>query len=68
MRTARFGTGDRVSAPERIGVFGTRVPAGTCGVVAGITVVGEMEVHFDNGRVELVTPDRLRLEDFKAST
>jgi hypothetical protein len=51
--------GDRVVAANDIGVFRPRVPKGTLGTVAGVTEVGEAEVQFDNGRVELVRPERL---------
>lgn len=67
-RAANVTPGDRVLVTERIGIIGTRVPARTCGVVVAITVLGEVEVHFDNGRVELVTTDRIRLEGSAAIT
>jgi hypothetical protein len=35
-------------------------PSETCGVVAGVAPAGEVEVHFVNGRVELVEAERLR--------
>jgi hypothetical protein len=55
----RVTIGDRVVAINDIGVFRPRVPKGTFGTVAGLTEVGEAEVQFDNGRVELVRPERL---------
>jgi hypothetical protein len=51
---------DRVTAVDDIGLFRPRVPSGTSGTVAAVSRLGEVEVHFDNGRVELVRPDRVR--------
>jgi hypothetical protein len=42
-----------------IGLFRPRVPRGARGEVAGIAAAGEIEVHFANGRVELVRPTSL---------
>jgi hypothetical protein len=50
-----------VVAVHDIGVFRPRVRQGTVGTVAGVTPAGEAEVLFDNGRVELVAPDRLAI-------
>lgn len=59
-RDSPFAVGDCVSVTDRIGVIGTRVPTETSGVVAGVAPAGEVEVHFVNGRVELVDAHRLR--------
>lgn len=52
-----FAVGDRVVAARGIGIIRPRVPRGTVGVVAAYSPVGELEVQFVNGRVELLTPD-----------
>ena len=54
-----FAVGDRVAAARGIGIIRPRVPRGTVGVVAARSHVGELEVQFANGRVELLTPDAL---------
>jgi hypothetical protein len=54
-----FSVGDCVVAIYAIGLFRSRVPRGTRGEVAGIAPTGEVEVHFANGRVELVRPTNL---------
>ncbi|MDP9093431.1 MAG: hypothetical protein M3N95_10980 [Actinomycetota bacterium] len=54
-----FSVGDCVVAIYAIGLFRTRVPRGTRGEVAGLAPAGEVEVHFANGRVELVPPTSL---------
>jgi hypothetical protein len=56
---APFAVGDRVVAARGIGLIRPRVPSGTAGVVAAYSPVGEVEVQFDNGRVELLRPDAL---------
>jgi hypothetical protein len=56
-----FSVGDCVVAVYAIGLFRPRVPRGTQGRVAGLSPAGEMEVHFTNGRVELVRPSSLAL-------
>jgi hypothetical protein len=55
----RFEVGDRVVAVTGIGAIRPRVPKGTLGLVVASTPVGELEIHFTNGRVELVAPARL---------
>ena len=54
-----FTVGDRVVAARGIGLIRPRVPRGTVGIVAAFSPVGELEVQFSNGRVELLTPDAL---------
>lgn len=54
-----FSVGDCVVAIYAIGLFRPRVPRGTRGEVAGFSPVGEVEVLFANGRVELVRPTSL---------
>jgi len=58
-RRTAFAVGDRVVAARGIGMIRPRVPRGTEGVVAAHSPVGELEVQFVNGRVELLTPDAL---------
>jgi hypothetical protein len=55
----RFEVGDRVIAVTGLGAVRPRVPKGTLGLVVASTPVGELEIHFTNGRVELVAPAKL---------
>jgi hypothetical protein len=54
-----FEVGDRVIAVTGIGAIRPRVPQGTLGLVVASTPAGELEIHFSNGRVELVAPAKL---------
>lgn len=53
-RSTPFAVGARVVAARGIGLLRPRVPQGTVGVVAAYSPVGEIEVQFVNGRVELL--------------
>ncbi len=49
-----FDIGDRVITLCPIGLLRPRVPRGATGIIAARSPTLELEVHFDNGRVELV--------------
>jgi hypothetical protein len=51
--------GDRVVAAYDIGPFRPRVPRGIRGEVAALSPTRELEVHFANGRAELVRANGL---------
>ena len=55
-----FDIGDGVVTLYDIGLLRPRVPRGTAGIVAGRRAdASELEIHFANGRVELVSPHTL---------